>query len=115
MRLTFAAPAARKTATFAALALSLFYSGPALAQGRGAIRKLDQELTARNAIHATWRQTRLIVRLNGKPLPPELQLYRRAHLDLIDAWILELPDTAINVVAQHPDVADAHFDREIWA
>ena len=99
--------------------MSLFYSGTALAQGNSSRgtnpHKLDQELSARAATGAAWRQTRLIVRLNGKPLPPELQVYRRAHLDLIDAWVLEMPDSALNLVAQHPDVADAHFDRAVWA
>ncbi len=69
------------------------------------------ELSARAATGAAWRQTRLIVRLNGKPLPLELVPYRRAHLDLIDAYVLEMPDSALNLVARHPDVADAHFDR----
>src|SRR5258708_6101066 len=119
---TLAAPAARKTATFATLAVSLCYSCSALAGQSdspsprvSAQLKLDHELSARAAVGATWRQTRLIVQLNGKPLPPELQLYQRAHLDLIDADVLEMPDRVLNLVAQSPDVASAHFDRAIWA
>jgi len=119
MSLPFAAPAARKTAVFAALAISLFYASSALAQGtparRGNSQKFDQELSSRAQLSASWRRTRLIVRLNGKPLPPELQIYQRGRLDLIDAWVLEMPDRALNLVAQAADVSDAHFDRPIWA
>src|SRR5262245_2680298 len=119
MRLPLAAPAARKTAAFAVLALSLFSSSPTFAGQSGKAfgnpHKLDQELTSRIATGATWRQTRLIVRLNGKPLPAALQAYRRSHLDLIDAWVLEMPDAALSLVALNPDVVDAHFDRQIWA
>src|SRR5213075_1711248 len=74
--------------------------------------KLDRELTTRAALGAAWRQTRLIVQLNGKPLPSELKVYVRARLD---AYVLEMPDRALNLVAQHPDVQSAHFDRPIWA
>ena len=78
-------------------------------------RKLDRELTSRVALGAGWRQTRLIVQLDGAPLPSELKPYQRAHLDLIDAYVLEMPDRALNLVAQHPSVRSAHFDRPIWA
>src|SRR5262249_29637547 len=121
MRLPCAAPAARKTAAFAvlALSLSLFSSSPTFAGQAGKAfgnpHKLDQELAARLTTGATWRQTRLIVRLNGKPLPAELERYRRGHLDLIDAWVLEMPDAALSLVALNQDVVDAHFDRQIWA
>jgi subtilisin family serine protease len=119
MRLPLAAPAARKTAVFAALALSLFFSSPTFAGQAGKAfgnpHKLDQELAARLATGATWRQTRLIVRLNGKPLPAALERYRRGHLDLIDAWVLEMPDAALSLVALNQDVVDAHFDRGVWA
>src|SRR5262245_2525447 len=111
MSLPFVAPAARKAVVFTALALSLFYGSSALAQGtpvrRGKPQKFDQELSSRAQLAASWRLTRLIVRLNGKPLPPELQVYQRGRLDLIDAWLLEMPDRALNLVAQAADVTDA--------
>jgi serine protease AprX len=78
-------------------------------------RKLDRELTSRVALGAGWRHTRLIVQLNGASLPTELKPYQRAHLDLIDAYVLEMPDRALNLVAQQPSVRSAHFDRPIWA
>src|SRR6185369_8181572 len=111
MRPTLAAPAARKTA-FAALALLFFHSFRAQA---APTPKLDHELSARAAVGASWRQTRLIVRMNGQPLPAALLAYQRGHLDLIDAYVLEMPDSALNLVAQSAEVADAHFDRAIWA
>src|SRR6185436_21195344 len=112
MRPTLAAPAARKTATFAALALSVFYSSSAQAAPKP---KLDHELSSRAAVGASWRHTRLIVRMNGQSLPSGLVAYQRAHLDVIDAYVLEMPDSALNLVSQSVDVADAHFDRPIWA
>src|SRR5207237_7719947 len=93
MDLISAAPAARKAVAFGALALSLCWSWSATAQTGGTSRrleaqefKLDRELTSRAALGAAWRQTRIIVQLNGKSLPPELKLYQRARLDLIDAY-----------------------------
>src|SRR6476620_3033365 len=112
MRPTLAAPAARKMATFAALALSFFYSSSTQAAPKP---KLDHELSSRAAVSAAWRRTRLIVRLNGQSLPAQLVAYQRGHLDLIDAYVLEMPDSALNLVSQSVDVADAHFDRPIWA
>ena len=112
MRPTLAAPAARKTTTFAALALSFFCSLSAQAAPKP---KLDSELSARAAVGASWRHTRLIVRLNGQSLPVELQTYVRGRLDLIGAYVLDMPDSALNLVSQSVDVADAHFDRPIWA
>ena len=112
MRPTLAAPAARKTATFAMLAMSLFFASNTQAAPKP---KLDNELSSRAAVAASWRRTRLIVRLSGQSLPVELQTYVRGRLDLIGAYVLDMPDSALNLVAQSVDVADAHFDRPIWA
>src|SRR5262245_1265273 len=105
-------PAARKTATFAALALSFFYSSYAQAAPN---LKLDKELSSRAAMGASWRRTRLIVKLSGQSVPPELQTYLRGRLDLIDAYVLDMPDSALNLVAQSLAISDAHLDRAVWA
>src|SRR5262245_45757331 len=83
-------PAARKTAAFAAMSMSVSYSSYAQAAPNP---KIDKELSSRATIGASWRRTRLIVKLSGQSLPPELQTYLRGRLDLIDAYLLEMPDS----------------------
>src|SRR5438552_18063060 len=93
----FAVSARRKAAAVAVVAWSACWGIPTYAgQADGTARplsaqpKLDHELSTRAALGASWRQTRVIVEMNGKPLPSELRSYQRAHLDLIDAYVLEL-------------------------
>src|SRR4029078_13175984 len=78
MRPTLAAPAARKTTTFACLSMSLFLASNTQAAPKP---KRDNELTSRAAVAASWRRTRLIVRLSGQAPPVELQTYVRRRRD----------------------------------
>src|SRR5207237_4089360 len=87
----------RRKPTIAALALLLAWSSGAMAGQRhpaksssghsgATVYKLDEELTTRAALGASWRRSRVIVQLDGSPLPSDLKQYQRSHLDLIDAY-----------------------------
>ena len=103
--------------------LALGVAADARAQGRptqsntGAGRRLkfDEELSRRASLGANWRRTRVIVRMDGHALPPALKQYERERLELIDAYVLDMPDSALDQVASQAEVKSAHFDRAIWA
>jgi serine protease AprX len=77
--------------------------------------KLDRELARRASVAASWRRTRVIVRVEGKDLPSDLKKFQKARLDLIDSFVLEMPDSALAGLANQTRLKAAHFDRPIWA
>jgi hypothetical protein len=79
--------------------------------------KLDQELSTRASQRQAWRRSRIVVQLeSGQMLPQALRAYQRGNrLNLINGYVLEVPDAAIAQVAAHASVKSAHFDRPIWA
>lgn len=81
------------------------------------IQKLDDELTRRARIGSRSRRSRLIVQLgNGQTLPASLRAYQSGNrLDLINGYVLDVPDNALADVASQVEVASAHVDRPIWA
>ena len=98
---------------FAALALCLV---PAGASAAGGFRKLDPELN-RRAAERRNRTTRVVVRLeHGAALPESLRAYVRGEkLDLIEGYVLQVPDNALSALDALPQVASAHEDRPAWA
>jgi serine protease AprX len=101
------------TAALLALALGFVLPHPASAAGR---QKLDPELS-RRAVAAGPRTSKVVVQLApGATLPAALQPYvRSAKLQLIDGYVLELPDAALASLDGLPEVASAHEDRPAWA
>ena len=98
----------------AALALLvLAVPSPATAAG---YRKLDPELN-RRASAAGPRTSQVVVRLApGAELPASLQRYVRGpKLELIDGYVISIPDTALAGLDALPQVASAHQDRPAWA
>ena len=95
------------------LAVSL---APGVAFAEGGYRKLDPELN-RRAAAAGPRASQVVVRLEpGQTLPASLQPYQRgAKLELINGYVLQLPDTALGALDALPQVATAHEDRPAWA
>lgn len=96
-----------------ALLALLLPSGVQAAEG---FRKLDPELNRRAAI-AAQRTSHVVVRLApGATLPESLRQYvRGAKLNLIDGYVLEMPDSALPVLESMPQVTSAHQDRPAWA
>src|SRR6187455_2261767 len=75
--------------------------------------KLDRELAQRARVGSRVGRSRLIVRLAaGQTLPPALLAYQAGQrLELIDGYVLDVPDSALDSVAALADVQSAHFDR----
>ena len=94
------------------LALSL----PSAALAADRYQKLDPELN-RRASFAGGRTSQVVVRLApGAALPASLQRYvRGSRLDLINAYVLVLPDNSLAALDVLPQVASAHEDRLAWA
>ncbi|HUR34912.1 MAG TPA: S8 family peptidase [Vicinamibacterales bacterium] len=80
------------------------------------LRKLDPELNRRAAV-ASGRSSQVVVRLApGASLPGSLQKYvRGAKLQLIDGYVLSIPDSALAALEALPQVESAHQDRPAWA
>jgi serine protease AprX len=99
--------------------VALFVAGltPQASAQAGSTPKLDRELSARASQRHASRRSRLVVQLQtGQTLPPALKPYQKSNrLNLIDGYVLEVPDTAIDQVAAQASVKSAHFDRPIWA
>jgi serine protease AprX len=101
--------------SFAALAiLTVVSSTSSIAADR--YRKLDPELNRRASARG-GRSSTVVVRLApGASLPAALQRYVRGpKLELIDGYVLALPDTALADLDASPQIASAHQDRPAWA
>ena len=103
----------RARRAFALLAL-LAMLGPSAAQAAGH-RKLDPELSRRST--ARSGTSRVVVRLSpGATLPAGLRAYvRGSRLQLIDAYVLNLPDSMLSDLDDVPEISSAHQDRAAWA
>lgn len=80
-------------------------------------QKLDHELTRRASQAAGWRRSRVVVQVGeGQALPAALRQYQRGdRLNVINGYVLDVPDSALAQVAAQVDVTSAHVDRPIWA
>src|SRR5580765_6880359 len=79
---------------------------------------LDSELSTRSRNRNGWNfTTRVIVMMKpGAELKPEFQHYVRAsNLDLINGWVLDLPNALLKKLSDQPGVLTVHFDRPIKA
>ncbi|MEQ1908059.1 MAG: S8 family peptidase [Vicinamibacterales bacterium] len=105
--------AARRRRALALLAI-LAMLVPSVAQAAGR-RKLDPELSRRSVIRRGT--SRVVVRLSpGATLPAGLRTYvRGTRLQLIDAYVLNLPDSMLSDLDDVPEIASAHQDRDAWA
>jgi serine protease AprX len=92
--------------------LALFAPSVAGAQG---FRKLDPELNRRASERRG--QSEVVVRLApGASLPSSLQRYVRGpRLNLIDGYVLSVPDAVLPTLDTLPEIASAHQDRTAWA
>lgn len=100
------------TVALALLALVL----PSGAWAAERFHKLDPELN-RRASAAGPRNSQVVVRLApGAQLPNGLRRYvRGSKLELIDAYVLQMPDSALPELEATPQVTSAHQDRPAWA
>ena len=103
----------RQRLAFVLLAsIAMLFPSSAYAEGH---RKLDPELSRRAD---TRRGTsRVVVRLApGAALPTNLRTYVRGNrLQLIDAYVLNIPDSMLSALDSQPEIASAHQDRDAWA
>ena len=97
-----------------ALLASITMSVPSAVHAEGH-RKLDPELSRRAA--SRRGTSRVVVRLApGATLPTNLRAYVRGNrLQLIDAYVLTIPDSMLSALDNQPEIASAHQDREAWA
>ena len=77
--------------------------------------KLDDELTNRSARNNPLHTSSVIVTLvPGAQLPREFKKYARAgKLDLINGFVLDVPNRLLKEMAAHPNVFRIHEDRPI--
>jgi serine protease AprX len=74
--------------------------------------RLDEELTFRAAHHQALRKTRAIVTLQpGASLPPALERFATRKLDIINGYVVDLPNGMLKVFAAHPSIFRIHYDR----
>lgn len=108
-------------AVLAFLAIGVAAADPVLAQGpvRGGDKraKLDAELSRRAALASTSRRSRVIVQIEpGQALPAALEQYQSGdRLGIINGYVLDVPDSALDQVIGPASVRSAHVDRPIWA
>jgi subtilisin family serine protease len=108
---------ARVTTALAAVFLCLTSHATAQSSRVSSLRKLDRELSERLTQRQSWRRSRVVVQVEaGQSLPPSLRIFQKGNrLDLINGYVLEVPDAAIDQVVAPNSVRSAHFDRPIWA
>ncbi|HEY7290089.1 MAG TPA: S8 family peptidase [Vicinamibacterales bacterium] len=79
--------------------------------------RMDDEVTRRSGDRNGANTTKVIVSLvPGAQLPPEFKRFaRNLNLDIINGVALELPNSVIKKLADHPSVFQLHYDRPIQA
>ena len=74
--------------------------------------RLDKELSFRALHHQALRTTHAIVTLKpGARLPPGLERFTTRKLDIINGYVVDLPNGLLKVFAAHPSVFRIHYDR----
>ena len=79
--------------------------------------KLDDEITRRAKNGNPLQTTSAIVTLNaGATLPAEFRKYARpGSLDIINSYVLDVPNQLLKKLEANPDIFRVHFDRPIKA
>jgi serine protease AprX len=79
--------------------------------------KLDDEITRRAKNGNPLETTSAIVTLNtGAKLPAEFRKYARpGSLDIINSYVLDVPNQLLKKLESNPDIFRVHFDRPIKA
>src|SRR6266545_4903379 len=116
----------RTIAALALLVLGLAANGFAAGSQNGAAPggpssvvknyKLDDVVAARAAQGNPAERSSVIVTLHaGADLPPQFNVYARpGKLDIINGFVLDLPNAALNQLAAHPSVFRVHDDRDTF-
>jgi serine protease AprX len=74
--------------------------------------QLDKELSFRAVHHQALRKTHAIVTLKpGAQLPRGLERFMTRKLDIINGYVVDLPNGLLKLFAMHPAVARIHYDR----
>jgi len=66
---------------------------------------------------ASWRHSKVVVQLgDGESLPAALKRYQKGdRLELINGYVLDLPDDALAQLDNVASLTSAHVDRPVWA
>jgi serine protease AprX len=87
-------------------------AGPAAPNSNVQHYRLDKELTFRSLHHQALRKTHAIVTLKpGAQLPPALARFTKRKLDIINGYVVDLPNGMLKLIAAHPAVFRVHYDR----
>jgi serine protease AprX len=74
--------------------------------------RLDKELTFRAAHHNSLKKTQAIVTLKpGAQLPQELERFVTRKLDIINGYVVDMPNGLLTRLSTHPSVFRIHYDR----
>ena len=99
-----------------ALAVVVAGASSAFAGGPRRFSNLDDELNRRAASAPSSQSTSVIVRVKGTQLPPELKKYARpGKLNLVNAYVLDVPNGQLKTLASHPDTAFASLNGTVHA
>src|SRR5262245_26562729 len=67
--------------------------------------KLDEELSRRAFVSSSSQRSKVIVRLQaGQSLPAALTAYQKARLDVINAYVLDVPDALLGQMVSQASV-----------
>ena len=77
--------------------------------------KLDDEVTRRSNRGNPLLTARVIIELvPGAQLPADFSKYTKGgKLDILNGYVLELPENVIRKLAAHPNIFRVHYDREV--
>ena len=107
----------KRQAGLAVLMVLAFVSGAFAAPNSQARRgKLDHELSTRAATLPGGTSKVIVTLQPGATLPAELKLLAtrsHRHLNVINAQVLTVPNSALKALAEHPAVAQVDLDRPI--
>ena len=100
----------------AILAVTMIVSSAAAAGGQKRYAKLDGELNERAASALSAQTTSVIVRVKGGQLPAEFKKYARpGRLDLIDGYVLDVPNSELKAIASNPNTLYASHNGTVHA
>jgi len=109
-------PKALRSHLLLAFTAVVLASSSVFAGGPRRFSNLDDELNRRAASAPSSQSTSVIVRVKGTQLPPEFKKYARpGKLNLVNAYVLDVPNGQLKTLAGHPDTAFASLNGTVHA
>jgi serine protease AprX len=105
-----------RAAALAILLVGALASTTSAAPGAKRFPKLDAELNRLASEGRSSESTSIIVRVNGSELPAEFKQYARSgKLDIVDSYVLDVPNGRLATIARHPETAFASLNGTVHA